>query len=144
MAPYVLDTNVISALRVRGRNPRVEAWAASVPVGDLFVTATSIAEIERGVVAKERSDPRQGSILRQWFEDKVLPSFAGRVLPFDLVAARTLATYRVPEHAPLDDALIAAVAQASGMTVATRNLRHFTPLGVACIDPWGEAEPSQG
>ena len=135
---YVLDTNVVSALRVRGRNPLVETWAASVPVADQFVTATTIAELERGVVAKERSDPAQGEVLRRWFKDRVLPAFAGRVLPFDLPAARILATYRVPEHARLDDALIAAIAQAEEMTVATRNTRHFEPLGVQCLNPWGQ------
>ena len=133
---YLLDTNVVSALRVRDRNPSVAAWAASVPVADQYLAAITIAELERGVVAKERSDPAQGEILRRWFDDRVLPAFAGRVLPFDLPAARILATYRVPEHAPLDDALIAAVAQAAGMAVATRNVRHFQPLGVPCLNPW--------
>lgn len=135
---YVLDTNVISALRVRGRNPQVEAWAASVSVTDQFVTATTMAEIERGVAAMERFDPSQGQVLRRWFEDHVLLAFANRVLPFDLPAARILATYRVPEHAPLDDALIAAVAQSAQMTVVTRNTRHFEPLGVTFLDPWGQ------
>jgi predicted nucleic acid-binding protein len=133
---YLLDTNVVSALRVRGRNRPVEVWAASIPVGDQFVAATTIAEIERGVIAKERSDARQGAILRRWFDENVLPAFADRVLPFDLSAARILAAYRVPEHAPLDDALIAAVAQAAEMTVATRNTKHFEPLGVPCLNPW--------
>ncbi|HZK36424.1 MAG TPA: type II toxin-antitoxin system VapC family toxin [Aeromicrobium sp.] len=133
---YVLDTNVVSALRVRGRNRLVEEWAVSVPVADQFVTATTIAEIERGVVAKERSDAPQGEVLRRWFEERVLPTFAGRVLSFNLPAARILATYRVPEHAPFDDALIAAIAQAEEMTVATRNTRHFEPLGVQCLNPW--------
>ncbi|MGL5866958.1 MAG: type II toxin-antitoxin system VapC family toxin [Dermatophilaceae bacterium] len=133
---YVLDTNVVSALRVRGRNRPVEVWAASVLIGDQFVTATTIAEIERGVISKERSDATQGAVLRRWFEDRVLPAFAGRILPFDLPAARALAAYRVPEHAPLDDALVAAVAESSTMVVATRNRRHFEPLGVPCIDPW--------
>lgn len=136
---YVLDTNVVSALRIRGRNPQVEAWAASVPVSDLFVAAPTVAEIERGVVARERSDPLQGEVLRRWFEDHVLPAFADRVLAFDLPAARVLATYRVPEHAPFDDALIAAIAQASEMTVVTRNTRHFEPLGVACLNPWDQS-----
>lgn len=95
-----------------------------------------MAEIERGVVAKERSDPPQGEVLRRWFEDRVLPTFADRVLPFGLPAARILATYRVPEHAPLDDALIAAIAETADMTVVTRNTRHFEPLGVRCLDPW--------
>jgi predicted nucleic acid-binding protein len=133
---YVLDTNVVSALRVRGRNPQVEEWAASVPVADQFVTALTVSELERGVIAKERSDPDQGTMLRRWLEERVLPAFAERVLPFDLAAARILAAYRVPEHAPLDDALIAAIAQAADMSVVTRNTRHFEPLGVTCLNPW--------
>lgn len=133
---FVLDTNVVSALRVRGRHPTVERWAATVPVTDQFVTVFTIAEIERGVVGKERTDAAQGEVLRRWFEQRVLPAFAGRVLPFDLDAAHLLATYRVPEHAPLDDALIGAVAASAEMTVVTRNVRHFEPLGVACLDPW--------
>lgn len=133
---FVLDTNVVSALRVRGSHRAVETWAACVRVDDQFVTATTIAEIERGVIVKERSDPSQGEVLRRWFDQAVLPAFADRVLPFDLAAARILVTFRVPEHAPLDDALIAAVAQAANMTVVTRNTRHFEPLGVACLNPW--------
>ena len=133
---YLLDTNVVSALRIRGRNRAVEAWATSVPLGDQFVSAFTIAEIERGVVAMERTDARQGAVLRRWFEDNVLPAFADRVLPFDLPAARILASYRVPEHAPFDDAIIAAVAESVGMTVVTRNVRHFEPLGVLVLDPW--------
>jgi toxin FitB len=78
----------------------------------------------------------QGEILRRWLEERVLPAFAERMLPFDLAAARILAAYRVLEHAPLDDAVIAAIAQATDMTVATRNTRHFEPLGVMCLNPW--------
>ncbi len=133
---YLLDTNVVSALRVRGRHPSVEAWAASIPVADQFVSATTVAEIERGVIVKERSDPAQGAVLRQWFDERVLPAFADRVLPFDLPAARILAAYRVPDQAPLDDALIAAIADARQMTVVTRNTKHFEPLGVRCVNPW--------
>lgn len=137
---FLLVTNVVSALRVRGRNPLVEAWATSIPLTDQFVAATTIAEIERGVIAKERTDPAQGVILRRWIEEHVLPAFAGRVLQFDLPAARILAAYRVPEHAPFDDALIAAIAQSAEMTVVTRNIKHFEPLGVACLDPWQPAQ----
>lgn len=137
---YLLDTNVVSALRVRGREPHVQAWAASIPVADQFVTALTIAEIERGVVAKEGADPAQGAVLRRWLEEHVLPAFAGRVLPFDLPAARILATYPVPDQAPLDDALIAAIAQSNAMTIATRNTRHFEPLGVSIVNPWSHPE----
>lgn len=138
---YLLDTNVVSALRVRGRNLAVEAWATSVPLGDQFISAFTVAEIERGVVAKERTDASQGAVLRRWFEDNVLPAFADRVLAFDLTSARILAGYRVPEHAPFDDALIAAVAESARMTVVTRNVRHFEPLGVPVLDPWDTPTP---
>ena len=137
---YLLDTNVVSALRVRGREPQAQAWAASIPVADQFVTALTIAEIERGIIAKERTDSAQGIVLRRWLEDHVLPAFAGRVLPFDLPAARILATYPVPDRAPLDDALIAAVAHSTGLTIATRNTSHFQPLGVSIVNPWSHPE----
>lgn len=133
---YVLDTMVISALRVAGRNPVVESWAARIRSGDQYVAAPTIGEIERGIAAMERRDPRQGAVLRSWFEDRVLPTFSKRVLSFDLPAARVMGTYRVPEVAPADDALIAAVAQANNMVVATRNTAHFDPLGVRWVNPW--------
>jgi predicted nucleic acid-binding protein len=133
---YVLDTNVVSALRRPDREPLVADWARTVPLVDQYVTALTVAEIERGVVRKEQTDPAQGTILRRWLAGHVLPGFAGRVLPFDLPAARILVRYPVPEHALYDDAQIAAVAEAHGMTVVTRNLRHFTPLGVRVFSPW--------
>ena len=133
---FLLDTNVVSALRVRGRHPSVERWADSVPLTDLFVSALTVAEIERGVFIKEREDPAQGSVLRAWFEQHVLIAFIDRVVPFDLPAARILAAYRVPDRAPLDDAIIAAIADSRQMTVVTRNVKHFKPLGVPCLDPW--------
>lgn len=134
---FLLDTNTVSALRIRGRNPEVENWSEAVPLTAQFISAPTVAEIERGVLAKERQDSRQGWILRRWFEERLLPGFAGRILAFDLSAARVLGSFQVPEHAPLDDALIASIAVANGMTVATRNTKHFEPLdGVRLVNPW--------
>lgn len=133
---YVLDTNVVSALRRPDREPSVRDWARAVPLVDQYVTALTIAEIERGVIRQEQADPAQGAILRRWLSERVLPAFTGRVLAFDLPAARILARYPVPEHAPYDDAQIAAVAEAHGMTMVTRNVRHFAPLGIRMFSPW--------
>lgn len=134
---FLLDTNTVSALRIRGRKPEVEKWSESVPLTAQFISAPTVAEIERGVLAKERQDSRQGLIIRGWFEERLLPGFAGRILTFDLASARVLGSFRVPEHAPLDDALIASIAVANNMTVATRNTRHFEPLeGVRILNPW--------
>lgn len=135
---YVLDTNVVSALRVRGRNPQVEAWAASVPGSDQFVTAMTIAELERAVIWQRAIRPtsRRGPapVVRRTASCRPLRTTAAHRLP----AAQILATYRVPEHAPLDDALIAGVVDAAQLTVFTRNTRHFEPLGVVCLNPWGQ------
>lgn len=59
---YVLDTNVISDLRQGKANqsPAVRAWAASQPASQLFLSAISILELEKGVLALERKTPPQG------------------------------------------------------------------------------------
>ena len=72
----------------------------------------------------------------RWFEDRVLPAFAGRVLPYDLGAARVLATLATPARAPLDDAMIGAVAISRDMVLVTRNVKHVEPLGVPYLNPW--------
>jgi predicted nucleic acid-binding protein len=35
-----------------------------------------------------------------------------------------------------------ATAEANGMVVVTRNVKHFAPLGVRVLDPWaGQSRP---
>lgn len=133
---YILDTNVVSALRIPSLNPQVADRLAPIPIPSQYVTAFTIAELEHCIFARERTDAAQGAVLRAWFTDQVLPTFDGRVIPFDVEAARILARYRLPEHAPLDDALIAATAQAHSMVLVTRNVRHFASLQVQVVDPW--------
>ena len=38
------------------------------------------------------------------------------------------------------DILIAATASAHGLTLVTRNARHFIDTGVPLINPWGGAD----
>jgi len=98
---YVLDTNVVSALRRPALNRAVSAWSDTVLAERTFITAFTIAEIGRGIAATERTDPKQAAIYRDWFNSEVLGTFANRILPFDFDAALVMATYRVPEHAPM-------------------------------------------
>ncbi|GAA1847306.1 type II toxin-antitoxin system VapC family toxin [Brevibacterium marinum] len=134
---FLLDTNTVSALRIRGRHPEVEKRSETVPLTAQFISAPTLAEIERGVTSKERQGSCQRLVLRGWLEERLLPGFAGRIHVFDVWAARVLGLFRVPEHVPLDDVLIASIAVAKGMTVATRNTRHFEPLeGVRLVNPW--------
>ncbi len=134
---YLLDTNVISAFRRPERLPKkVQAWADSVESGDFFLSAITVLEIEQGILARNRSDTAQGSILRDWFDNDVLPAFEDRILSFDAEIARRCAALHVPDPRPERDAMIAATAIIHGLTVITRNVADFEKLQVALIDPW--------
>ncbi|GAA1856156.1 PIN domain-containing protein [Myceligenerans crystallogenes] len=85
---YVLDTNVISAVRVPGRRRAVERWVRSVPAADQYTTAMSISEIEQGIRRKRPKDAAAAAALDVWLHQAVLRGFRDRILPFDLHAAR--------------------------------------------------------
>lgn len=134
---FLLDTNVVSALRRPDRTtPEVRAWASNAPAESCFISVVTILELERGVLRIERRDARQGAILRRWLEHDVIAAFGTRILPIDLAIARRAASFHVPDPQPEGDALIAATALALGLTVVTRNVADFGPLGVAVINPW--------
>lgn len=137
---YLLDTNVVSELRkVRAgkADVRVAAWADSVDVADLFLSAISVQELEIGVLLVERRDPAQGAMLRTWLDGHVLPAFAGRILSVDTAVALRSARLHVPGPGPLRDSFIAATALVHGMTVVTRNIADFETADVPLLNPWG-------
>jgi len=137
---YLLDTNVVSELRkVRAgkADVRVAAWADSVDVADLFLSAISVQELEIGVLLVERRDPAQGAMLRTWLDGHVLPAFAGRILAVDTAVALRSARLHVPDPGPLRDSFIAATALVHGMTVVTRNIADFETADVPLLNPWG-------
>ena len=134
---FVLDTNVISELRQgkRGQSPAVRAWAASQPVGRLFLSAITMLELEKGVQALERRRPPEGSALRAWLVG-LRAEFAGRILPFTENTAPICAALHVPDTRAERDAMIAATALEHGFAVVTRNVPDFTNTGARLIDPW--------
>ncbi|MCP2319901.1 hypothetical protein APR12_005276 [Nocardia amikacinitolerans] len=135
---FLLDTNVISELRKSSRvaDQSVRAWVAGRRPSELYLSVITVMEIEVGIGRVERRDSTQGKQLRMWLEDKVLDAFAGRVLDLDLSTARRAAQLHVPNPRPERDAMIAATASEHGMTVVTRNVKDFAPMGVPVIDPW--------
>lgn len=135
---FLLDTNVLAELRRRERtHPKVAAWADAVHAADLFLSAIAILEIEAGTLLLARRDEAQGAVLRAWVDGKVLPAFAGRILPVDTAVAQRCARLHVPDPRAERDALIAATALAHGLRVVTRNVADFAPMGVASLNPWG-------
>lgn len=137
---YLLDTNVISELRKpSGRAaPSVRAWAGRQSTSELSISVVTVMEIEIGIARLERRDAEQSRVLRAWFEHDLLAAFAGRVRVVDLEIARRAARMHVPDPRSERDVLLAATASVHNLTVVTRNVVDFEPLGVRFLNPWDE------
>jgi len=136
---YLLDTNVVSELRKIGdgkADANVVAWIGAKNAADFFISAITILELERGMLAIQRRDAAQGARLRAWLDNRVRPEFEGRILPVDDAVATRCAHLHVPDRRNEADALIAATALTHGLTVVTRNIRDFAGTGVVLVDPW--------
>ena len=132
---YLLDTNVLSALRRRQRYAQVMRWVSTQRSSDLHVSVISLGEIERGIARARRRDPKFAALLAQWLDDTI-NLYAGRILPIDLGAARRWGFLsQVLGHQDAD-LLLAATALERGLTVVTRNARHFEPTGVPVLNPF--------
>lgn len=134
---YVLDTNVISELRRPDRaDPMVRAWVKGISPADLFTTSINLMELRTGALRlAHRNDPR-GPVIQDWVENYVMKAFTGRVLSIDEAVGLRCAEMHVPVTRPYRDSLIAAAAIVHRMTVVTRNLADFQPMGVPTINPW--------
>lgn len=136
---FLLDTNVVCELRKAGSSNEelgVVRWAASMPSSRLYLSVVTILELEIGVLRVERRDVLQGEILRTWLDERVLPAFDGRILPFDALAARYCAQLHVPDPQSDRDSFIAATALTHELTVVTRNTRDFESMGIELLNPW--------
>lgn len=134
---FLLDTNVISALRRPERLPaEVTSWADSADADQFYISVISVLEIEQGILAKERTDAATGRILRSWFETDVLAAFDDRIIPIDTDVALRCAALHVPDPKPERDGLIAATALVHALTLVTRNVADFDRTAVSLLNPW--------
>lgn len=113
----------------------------------LFLPAVTVAEIEDGIAKLRREGAtRKVADLTAWLET-VLHLYGDRILAFDAATARIAGAMsdraRGQGQAPgFADIIIAATAQHHGLTILSRNLRHFEPLGVAILDPFATLPPA--
>ena len=143
---YLVDTNVISA-GAPGKPPSADlvAWMERHSA-TLWLSVVTVAEIEDGVAKSAREGAsRKAATLAAWLE-AVLHLYGDRILPFDTATARIAGALadraRSQGHAPgFADVIIAATARSHGLTILSRNLRHFLPLGVSVIDPFAGLPP---
>jgi toxin FitB len=131
---YLLDTNVISELRKRKPHGAVTAWLRSLRDEDIQIPAVVIAELQDGAEITRWQNPAKASELDQWI-DRIMSTFV--VLPMDGSMFRDWARLMSRKSNDLAaDAMIAATARVLGLTVATRNIKHFAAFGVPVFNPF--------
>ena len=138
---YLLDTNIISEIRKLAKNKcdkNVADWVRSTSKDLMFTNAVVMMELERGVMSIERKDTTQGKLLRHWFEMDVKPAFHGKILKIDEQTAQICAKLHIPDHAPENDAWIAASAIQHNLVLVTRNTTDFSRTGVKLFNPFEE------
>lgn len=135
----LIDTNVISELWKAEPNPDVLAWIDAQTIETLYLSAVTVAELRFGLATMQEGKRR--TIYQERLEKEVLPTFAGRVLPFDLNASQAYADLMARARARgraigKADGYIAATATACGLMVATRDISPFEAAGLQIVNPW--------
>lgn len=134
----VLDTNVLSEAMRQTANSAVRAWLNEQVAETLYLSSVTLAELLFGIGALP--DGRRKAALTETLSG-VLKLFEGRVLPFDVGAARHYADLAVRARAdgkgfPTPDGYIAAIAASKGFIVATRDVSPFEAAGLVVVNPW--------
>ena len=131
----LLDTNVLSALRKPGLFPNVAAWFAAQQESDLFLSAITIGEIERGIALQAGKNPGFAKDLRAWLTETE-QLFADHILDFTASDARIWGRLSASMGHLSADQLIAASALSRDAVVATRNTKEFAATGAKLINPF--------
>lgn len=134
----VLDTNVVSETMKPEPNRAVLAWLNDQAAEILYISTVTLAELLFGIQALPQG--RRRDLLDSAFNE-LLELFKGRVLPFDVEAARHYAELAVAARKggrgfPTPDGYIAAIAASRGFAVASRDTAPFVAAGLAVVNPW--------
>jgi predicted nucleic acid-binding protein len=135
---FLLDTCVISAFRKPQENPSLVEWISGVDESDLYLSAITIGELERGVSRLPES--KKKAAVSEWVRHAVTNRFGNRILPIDAAVAAcwgemTGALEKQGKTLPILDALIAATAITADCTVVTRNIKDFADCGIRLLNP---------
>ena len=133
---FLLDTNIVSELRKPKPHGGVVAWVAANDTTSLYLSAMTIAELQRGVEMTREQDADKANEIEVWLEQLM---FTGQVLAMDAAVCREWARLMHRRSDTLvEDAFIAATARVHRLVVATRNVRDFKTLGVETLNPFDQ------
>lgn len=137
---FLLDTNVISEPKRARPDVGVVAWLGDQLLSDLHVSVITVGELRRGIVRLEPG--RRRDDLDYWLSDLLL-RYGERILPVDLEVTERWASLaesarKLGRISEMTDELIAATAHVHGLTLVTRNVRHFEHSGCRILSPWSE------
>lgn len=137
MSGWLLDTNVLSEARKRGRaDPGVMAFLDAADPLDCYMPVQVIGEIRCGVERiRRRGDVTQAQLLEDWLR-QLVTGYANRILDFDCECAEAWGAFMAADPAHPVDAQIAAIAALHDLTVVTRNTADFAATGVATHNPF--------
>ena len=137
---YLLDTNIVSELRKPKPHGGVIAWVAAQEASTLFVSAMTIAEIQRGIELTRAQDEPKATRLEQWLDELLV---TGQVLALDAAVCREWARMMHRRSDTLvEDAFIAATASVHNLQVVSRNVRDFKSLGLKALNPFASPSPN--
>ena len=133
---YLIDTNVVSELRKdKRRDPRVAAWFQKVSDEDLYISVLVVGEIRQGVEKVRRSDKRYAHTLEMWLNE-VVETFGSHILPIDQKVAEIWGRMAAQGSFPVIDTLLAATAEAHGLTLVTRNVKDIRGGFLRYLNPF--------
>jgi predicted nucleic acid-binding protein len=117
----------------------VISWLAEVDEDRVFISVISFAEIRRGVEMLMAGRRRER--LANWLAEELPLRFEERILDIDPRVAETWGVVmargqKIGLTLGSMDAFVAATAEAHRLTLATRNVKDFQPLGISLLDPW--------
>lgn len=136
---FLLDTNVISEWVKPRPDPGVVAWLSEADEDRIFISVITIAELRHGIerlpagVRRDRLDHWLTEQVPSRFEERLLAVDAETANAWGLVMARGEASGRPPGTM---DAFIAATVLQHDLTLVTRNVSDFEPLGLRMMNPW--------
>ncbi len=131
---FLLDTNIISELRKPKPVGGVVEWVSAQEATSLYLSAMTIAELQRGVEMTREQDTEKALQIEALLEQLMC---TGQVLAMDAGVCREWARLMHGRSDTLvEDAFIAATARVHRLVVVTRNVRDFKTLGVETLNPF--------